>query len=261
MDLFKWLTKHIHPPGLQRPNRRSLYKVIAKSNENLLESGNSIFRNHFPALCSDERLAEHGEARKIPWFTFDTNDTYREKLAAGSFTLESTGEYGTFADTMDQLFPDRWKHIEYPEEGFTVGYSAIGKTRIGGDSRLIVFIKDMSQDDYDHAYEFLDWFLGADIEIEIIEWQYVSYPPVTMEELRENGGSSWLTEQLEDITDASCEVMPDDAFSLGQSLVPTRIWGDTEMVLIYVDEAQKARVYQRLEVVLDESVPRTIIES
>jgi len=261
MDFFAWLEKHIHPPGIRKKNRRTIYTSIARAHEKLIADSSSVFRDHFPALCSADRLAEHGEARKIPRFNFDTDETYRERLANGSSILDETGEHGLFVSIMDQMFPDRWKFVDYPEEGFTIGYSRIGRTRIGGDSRLIVYIKDMTEEDLDNTNEFLDWFLGADIEIIIIAWQYVPYPPVTIEELRQNGGANWLKEQFEDIAPILCEVMPDDSFTIGRSQIGShRIWDQSEIILLYVPRGMTVLINQRLAVVLNDAIPRKVIE-
>ncbi len=261
MGFLNWLDTVLNPPGITKKNRRTIFKTISDVADTVVSDVNLTLRDFFPFTAAADRLFEHGSARKLPQFSFETDDVYRERLATGSFFLERTGEKGLFIEIMDKIVPGRWKFVEYPEVGFRIGYSLIGKGRIGGDSRLIIYVRNLTAEEYDKIYEFLDWFLGVDIDIVVINWEYVPYDPVTLAELRTKGGASWLIDQLDDIADVSVEIMPDNALKIGSFKIGSnRIWDDSEIVFILVKAEYHAQISLRLDVVLDPGVSRQIID-
>ncbi len=260
MGLLSWVEKALHPPGITKPHRRAIFKTLADVSDAVIADIRKALRDWHPLTAADELLPIHGAARNIPRFPFDTDVIYRERLSAGAFALQGAGGKVGFELFLDSFVPKRWKVAEYPLASFRIGYSKIGGSVIGGDPRIIIFVKDLIPEESTHIYAFLDWFLGADIDITIINWEWVPYPPVDFATLRSNGGAIWLESQLADIGEISVELMPERAIVLGKFLIgAARLWGAADLVMVFVPEALIEKTALRLAAILKPTVESKII--
>lgn len=160
--------KKLNPPGFKSPNRFKIYKIIARVFDVVKADLNTVFRSFFPFLSSSEKLHEHGKALLIQKFIFDTEETYRERVATASFFVDRQGMRSQLQEVLELIVPGRFWVNEYPRHGFTVGHSKIGHDAIGGGLRIFVKVKDLTQLEEQMIYEYLDLTIDPDIEISVL---------------------------------------------------------------------------------------------
>jgi len=249
----------LRPPGHTKKNRSTLYRLIGRVTARMAADGQKSLEAFFPLTASNDDVARHGAALSIPRFPFDTDAAYQDRVSAAAYYLERQGMRGFVKEFLDQLIPGRYSLLEYPKIGFRVGYSPLGASPLGGGFRLYVKVRDMTTQEEDWIYTFLDTSLDPDIEIHVLPWVFNPVSPAGIDLLRKLGGSTWIARQLEDICSATVELLPDDGFRLGYAMLGfTRIiHGADPLVLVKTQSPDCVSAIQsRLDEILEESIER-----
>jgi hypothetical protein len=249
----------LRPPGHTKKNRSTLYRLIGRVTARMAADGQKSLEAFFPLTASNDDVARHGSALSIPRFPFDTDASYQERVAVAAYYLERQGIRWFVKEFLDQLIPGRYSLLEYPKIGFRVGYSPLGASSLGGGFRLYVKVRDMTTQEEDWIYTFLDTSLDPDIEIHVLPWVFNPVSPAGIDLLRKLGGSAWIARQLEDICPATVELLPDDGFRLGYAMLGfTRIIpGADPLVLVKTQSPDCVFAIQsRLDEILEESIER-----
>jgi hypothetical protein len=173
-----WIEKTINPPGMYRKNRGSLFSLTGKVFETVKNDALKAFNAHFPYLADPQKLKAHAKSLFIPHFDYDTEEEFRERVAAASFFLARAGERGYIVDQLQRHFGDRC----------TVS-----------DAFLQVYVKiyDLGEPERIWARAFLDELLDPNINLNIAE----------LFDLHE---TALVSETMQDIT-----IMPDYTDQLG----------------------------------------------
>ncbi|MGD1819381.1 MAG: hypothetical protein ACPKOI_05820 [Pleomorphochaeta sp.] len=149
---MKELIDKINPPGIEKTNRKKLFNILEKLGDLLANDAWQSLSDFFPLLATEEALNEHGKALAIPRYEHDTEDSYRQRVAAASFFLQQRGEKAFFKSSISQRFNDRPFQI------------------IEEFMRLTLKVLDMTNLDRNWIYEFLGKELDPNIEIRLIDW-------------------------------------------------------------------------------------------
>ena len=256
MSLWNWMEKELSPPGIRKKGRRSLYRIIGRIGQQTADDMALSKREFFAYLASG--LIAHGESKGLPRFSFDTDASYRRKLAGASSILSSTGEPGGLQLFLDSYIPGRWRVRSSPRDFFRIGLSPIGVSPIGTLPVVIVHVDDLTADEQTNIEAFLDWFLGADIEYRVLLGG-ASLPaaPLNLVELRNNGGAVWLAWHLKQLAPVLVALLPDDAFAVGtgKGVGGGRIYrGSGDYVLLCCPAVNRAAVTARLELLIENSI-------
>lgn len=164
--IWDWIEKEISPPGVRVKNRRSLYRIIARISEQVAKDITASKREFFVRLAHD--IDAHGLSKGIPRLPYDTDDSYRHRLAGASAVLSSTGEEGGLEDFLDSYVPGRWLLQDTTRDNFIIGRSRIGSAAVGRPASLVLYITNLISKEKENISAFLDWFLGADIEYALL---------------------------------------------------------------------------------------------
>jgi hypothetical protein len=103
-----WIEKNINPPGINKKNRGALFSLIGKVFGIVRNDALLAFNAHFPYLADEKKLAEHGKALEIPRFVNDSDEEYRNRVAAASFYHMKTGERGYIKGQLAAHFGSRF---------------------------------------------------------------------------------------------------------------------------------------------------------
>ncbi|MBN2536370.1 MAG: hypothetical protein JXB88_26035 [Spirochaetales bacterium] len=126
------IINQIKPPGMQKKNRGAIFRIIGRIGQQLVNDAVRVLHNFFPLLADDKTLELHAQALSIPHFPFDTQDEFRERVSVAGYYLDRQGQRGLVREILDRLVPDRYQLIEYPKDGFCVGYTAFSRN-VHGD--------------------------------------------------------------------------------------------------------------------------------
>lgn len=187
MGYFDWIANFLSPPGLRATNWGRMYQLLGHLADRYVKEREWLLAQNFALTCEAEYLPRLGQMLGLPRWSFETEGSYRERLATGGFDLEMRGRVAMFRWFMNGLFGGgRWESNGEATAAFTVGRSAIGKTSVGGVSTLRVgigaigaFIVGQSTVGSDsiggkpgtepeqELRRFLDYFLPCDIAYEV----------------------------------------------------------------------------------------------
>lgn len=146
-----FIEKTIHPPGITKPNRRSLFSTIGEVADIIRTDALKAFNAHFPYLADNAKLEEHGRALLIPRLLDDTEKEYRDRVATASFFLMRAGERAYIIEQLNAHFGGRY---------------------IVSDEFLEIYIKilDVTDDDRAWVRGFLDGLLNPNIQLTVADW-------------------------------------------------------------------------------------------
>jgi hypothetical protein len=147
-----WIVKNINPPGIKTKNRGSLFSAIGKIFGIVRDDAVATFNAHFPYLADEQKLARHGKSLSIPRLEHDTEQDYRERVAAASFYLMRSGERA------------------YIIEQFTTHFGADHYMLWDEFLRIYVKVIDPSDDDRAWAYSLLDSVVNPNVSLTAIDW-------------------------------------------------------------------------------------------
>ena len=188
------IIEKLQPPGYAKKNRRSIYRIIGRLAGRIRSDAEQILFNFFPIAADMDSVAAHGNAFTIPRFPSDTDDIYRERVATAALYLERQGMYIHVREFLEAFIPGRYIIVEYPKDGFRIGYSKLGYAALGSGAGFFIKVRDLSEAEKQHLYTFLDVSLDPDIEIHIAQWTRPSIK-YDMSLLLRMGGASWLRRQ------------------------------------------------------------------
>jgi len=160
-DVHELIDKTINPPGIQKKNRRSIFKTIGDVGKKIKQDALIAFNAHFPYLADEKKLEEHGEALLIPHLLHDGSEEFRNRVAAASFFLSKAGERGYILSQLEAHFGNRY---------------------VLSESFLNVYIKvlDISESDRQWVRQFLDELLNPVIRLTFGDWmKYIEHLPFT----------------------------------------------------------------------------------
>lgn len=159
-----------NPPGLEKKNRGAIFRTIGRIGQQTADDAVRVLHNFFPFLADEQTLKKHAKALSIPRFPFDTPDDFRQRVATAGKYLDRQGERALVLEYLNQLVPERYKLIEYPQMGFQIGYSQLGNSPLGGGCMLFIKVTNLTTQESENIYVFLDNILDPDITIDVIEW-------------------------------------------------------------------------------------------
>ena len=103
-----WIKKNINPPGIEKKNRGALFSLIARVFGIVRDDAMKVFNAFFPYLADSEKLREHGNVLSIPQLPYDTEDDYRDRVAAASFYLMNAGGCAYIHSRLKRRFGNRY---------------------------------------------------------------------------------------------------------------------------------------------------------
>ena len=160
-EIHELIEKTIAPPGIQKKNRRSIFKTIGDVGVKIKKDALTAFNAHFPYVADEKKLEEHGQALLIPHLLHDGAEEYRNRVATASFFLSKAGERGYILSQLEAHFGDRY---------------------VLSESFLNVYIKvlDISESDRQWVRQFLDELLNPIIRLTFGDWmKYIEHLPFT----------------------------------------------------------------------------------
>lgn len=167
---MQYVIDNINPPGLEKKNRGAVYRIIGRIGQQVKADAIRVLHNFFPFLAEETILEKHARAFSIPRFSFDTEEDFRQRVATAGKYLERQGERALVLEFLNQLVPERYKLIEYPQMGFQIGYSKLGYSPLGGGCMLFIKVTNLTTREYENIYAILDNILDPDIPINVVEW-------------------------------------------------------------------------------------------
>ena len=150
-EINELIDKTINPPGIQKKNRRSIFKTIGEVGGKIKADALKAFNAHFPYVADEKKLEEHGESLLIPHLLHDGDEEFRNRVAAASFFLSKAGERGYILSQLEAHFGGRY----ILSEAFL---------------RVYVKILDLSDADRQWVQQFLDELLNPVITLTVAEW-------------------------------------------------------------------------------------------
>lgn len=150
-EIHELIEKTIAPPGIQKKNRRSIFKTIGDVGTKIKQDALIAFNAHFPYLADEKKLEEYGQALLIPHLLHDGAEEYRNRVAAASFFLSKAGERGFILSQLEAHFGNRY---------------------VLSESFLNVYVKvlDISESDRQWVRQFLDELLNPVIRLTFGDW-------------------------------------------------------------------------------------------
>ncbi len=158
----------LNPPGYSKKGRKAIYSIIGRIAKIIRKDAEQVLFNFFPLAADMDSVHAHGEAFMIPRFPSDTDEVYRERVATAALYLERLGMRIHIREFLEALIPGRFNIIEYPKDGFRIGYSRLGYAVLGGGARFLLKVKNLTEDERKNLYVFLDMSLDPDIQINIV---------------------------------------------------------------------------------------------
>ena len=168
--MFDFIRDIIRPPGIEQKNRASLFRIIGRIGGRVRDDITRIMRAFFPYLATNKEREAHGKALDVPRFPFDSDDDFRDRVAQWSEYHETRGWRSSILNVLDRVFLGRYMIAEYPGDAFRVGISRVGFAEIGSKYGFFVFIRNITDEERDWVYQFLDDQLDPHIEINVVEW-------------------------------------------------------------------------------------------
>lgn len=255
-DVWTWMERQLHPPGVRQKNRRALYRIISRIAGQVADDAARSKRQFYARSAGI--LPEHGESKGIPRLPSESDVEYRGRLAAACSVLRRTGETQGLREFLDDYVPGRWRITDSPRDFFRVGSGRIGKTPIGSPPQVTVHVTDLAKVERTNIEAFLDWFLGVDILYRVASGGYSAVTsPLGLADLRGAGGSAWLEWHLSKVARVKADLLPDDAFGIGRgkSVGKGRIYrGAGVYVVVRCSSADRRRITATLALLIDSSI-------
>lgn len=160
-EIHELIEKTIAPTGIQKKNRRSIFKTIGDVGAKIKQDALTAFNAHFPYVADEKKLEEHGQALLIPHLLHDGAEEYRNRVATASFFLSKAGERGYILSQLEAHFGNRY---------------------VLSESFLNVYVKvlDISESDRQWVRQFLDELLNPVIRLTFGDWmKYIEHLPFT----------------------------------------------------------------------------------
>jgi len=139
-----WIEKNLDPPGMEHKNWRSLFSFIGRVFGIVKDDAIKAHNAFFPYLCDEDKLRQHGESLMIPELPFDTEKTYRDRVATASFYLMRAGERAYIHEQLQARLGNRYDIKEKFLE-------------------VLLTISEFSAEELIWAYSFLDGILDPNI--------------------------------------------------------------------------------------------------
>jgi len=146
-----WIEKNLDPPGMERKNWRSLFSFIGRVFGIVKDDAIKAHNAFFPYLCDEDKLRQHGESLMIPELPFDTEKTYRDRVATASFYLMRAGERAYIHEQLQARLGNRYAIDEKFLE-------------------IYLKISELSAEERIWAYSFLDGILDPNISFSLAKW-------------------------------------------------------------------------------------------
>ena len=255
-DVWTWMERQLHPPGVRQKNRRALYRIISRIAGQAADDAAESKRQFYSRVAGS--LAEHGESKGIPRLPSESNAEYRKRLASACSVLRRTGETQGLREFLDDYVPGRWRITDSPRDFFRVGSGRIGKTPIGSPAQVTVYVTDLAKVERTNIEAFLDWFLGADIVYRVASGGYSTIAsPLGLADLRGVGGSAWVEWHLGKVARVKVDLLPDDAFGIGRGkgVGKGRIYrGAGVYIVVRCSKADRRRIAAALVLLIDSSI-------
>ena len=255
-DVWTWVERQLHPPGVRQKNRRALYRIISRIAGQAADDAAESKRQFYARVAGS--LPEHGESKGIPRLPSESDVEYRGRLASACSVLRRTGETRGLQEFLDDYVPGRWRITDSPRDFFRVGSGRIGKTPIGSPANVTVYVTDLAKVEQLNIEAFLDWFLGADIAYRVASGGYsAAASPLGLADLRGAGGSAWVEWHLGKAATAAVDLLPDDAFGIGRGkgVGKGRIYrGAGVYVVVRCSKAHRRRIVAALALLIDSSI-------
>ena len=255
-DVWTWMERDLHPPGVRQKNRRALYRIISRIAGQVAHDAAQSKRQFYARAAGS--LPEHGESKGIPRLPSESDVEYRGRLASACSVLRRTGENQGLREFLDDYVPGRWRITDSPRDFFRVGSGRIGKTPIGTSAQVTVYVTDLAKGERARITVFLDWFLGADILYRVVSGGYSAVTsPLGLADLRSAGGSDWVEWHLGKVARATVDLLPDDAFRVGRGkgVGKGRIYrGAGVYIVVRCSKADRRRIAAALALLIDSSI-------
>ena len=255
-DVWTWMERNLHPPGVRQKNRRALYRIISRIAGQVADDAARSKRQFYARAAGS--LPEHGESKGIPRLPSESEVEYRGRLASACSVLRRTGETQGLREFLDDYVPGRWRITDSPRDFFRVGSGRIGKTPIGTSALVTVYVTDLAKAEQLNIEAFLDWFLGADIAYRVTSGGYSAVAfPLGLADLRSAGGSAWVEWHLGKVATATVDFLPDDAFRVGRGkgVGKGRIYrGAGVYIVVRCSKADRRRIAAALALLIDSSI-------
>ena len=144
----EWIEKNLDPPGMERKNQRSIFSFIGRVFG--IVKGDAIIAHNafFPYLCDADKLRQHGDSLMIPELPFDTEKTYRDRVATASFFLMRAGERAYIHEQLQARLGNRYDISESFLE-------------------VLLKVSELTTEERIWAYSFLDSILDPNISFSI----------------------------------------------------------------------------------------------
>ncbi|MFC1238421.1 hypothetical protein ACFGOO_03185 [Treponema vincentii] len=158
-EIHELIEKTIAPPGIQKKNRRSIFKTIGDVGVKIKKDALTAFNAHFPYVADEKKLEEHGQALLIPHLLHDGAEEYRNRVATASFFLSKAGERCYIMSQLEAHFGNRY---------------------VLSETFLNVYVKvlDISEGDRQWVRQFLDELLNPVIRLTFGDWiKYIEQFP------------------------------------------------------------------------------------
>jgi hypothetical protein len=146
-----WIKQTVNPPGITKKNRGALFAALGKVFSVVKDDAIMAFNAHFPYLCDEQKLAEHGKALSVPRAAYDRDDEYRNRVTTASFYHTRAGERSYTREQLKEHFGDR----------YTLAESFL---------QISLKITDLSDEDNVWLRDFLDTTFDPIIAFAITEW-------------------------------------------------------------------------------------------
>jgi len=146
-----WIEKTLDPPGMERKNLRSIFSFIGRVFGIVKDDAIKAHNAFFPYLCDEDKLHQHGNSLMIPELPFDTEKSYRERVATASFFLMRAGERAYIHEQLHAYLGDRYAI----DEKFLEVY---------------LKVNELSTEERIWAYSFLDSILDPNISFSVAKW-------------------------------------------------------------------------------------------
>jgi hypothetical protein len=143
-----WIEKNLDPPGMERKNLRSIFSFIGRVFGVVKDDAIKAHNAFFPYLCDEDKLRQHGKSLMIPELPFDTEKTYRDRVATASFFLMRAGERAYIHEQLQARLENRY---------------AISENFL----EVYLTISELNEEERTWAYNFLDSILDPNISFSV----------------------------------------------------------------------------------------------
>lgn len=144
-----WLLALLLPWDLL-DRRWSAALAIAEIHQGLVDAGYEAASEWSPATCRDATLVTWGRFLRLPRRRGEATAVWRRRLV--EWRDEPVGESG-WVRSETRRVTGRERVIEFPREGFRLGFSRLGEERIGSGPAVTVGVADTERTELAAALE------------------------------------------------------------------------------------------------------------